>query len=126
MKLDPLTAASLMVPMTISEKLQQLHNLVDQMGNLLKEKALWQQINAQGIDPDKVMYLTFLPEFLTYPQRQEIRKAGRNGGKWPPPPFENMFNAVHMQDGTDRKLDPMLSSETLLCQNQPTIEPSGS
>ena len=83
---------------------------LDYQKYLLDVLQMWEEVKAQGFDPENVQSLTLHDDFLTIKQRQErFRLRQRNGVdpytegravKW--------HNAIRLKDGSLHKLDPMI------------------
>ena len=84
-----------------------LQTKLDYEKYLLDVLQMWEEVKAQGFDPENVESLTFHDDFLMFKERFRLRQ--RNGVdpytegravKW--------HNAIRLMDGSLHKLDPMI------------------
>lgn len=88
---------------TTTEILEQIRLKRQEQDRLFRELWMWEQVKAQGIDPEQVKSFTF--DLSLWPQTKQVeyRQLIRNlPGPLPCP----VYNVVNMKDGSRRILNP--------------------
>ena len=79
---------------------------------LIRTLEMWNQVEAQGIEPEDVAGFTFKEEWITTAQKRERLNVARYlySDPFVDKNIPKIYNAVHMKDGTWRKLDPSIKA----------------
>lgn len=91
--------------------LSRLQKKIDEQRSLVDQLRLWEEVKAQGIEPDDVVSFTLKEEWI--PNLKRYRTEGRLLQHSPNPYVESngrlkLYNAVRLKDGSFKQLDPPL------------------
>lgn len=87
------------------EKIQSLQNKLAEQTKLLDVLRMWDEVKAQGIDPETVEAFTLKEEFISK-KDQDVRRRNRISIYAKPDPFLTRYNAVKLKDGSYKQLEP--------------------